>query len=140
MLDCECCQKHEFYRLIRGTDPMMGPCTSQIELSDDHRRLVLRLASTLRFSMSLDTKAVGAVIASLEEGRPCSVEVEHDDHGMRRLSVEPYEGRMSVYLAVPREDIRITFDRTSRAELIDSLEEGAARLQRADRRPGLSRW
>jgi hypothetical protein len=102
----------------------MGPCTSQLELSDDHRRLVLRLASTLKFSVSLDARAVSGVLASLEEARPCTVEVEHAEYG-----------RMSLYLALPREDIRVAFDRTSLVELIAYLEEGAAQLvQRADRK------
>jgi hypothetical protein len=135
MLDCDRCHRQRFYRLVRGRDPLMGPCTSQLELSDDHRRLVLRLASTLRFSVSLDARAVSGVLASLDEARPCTVEVGHAEYGPRRLSVEPYEGRMSLYLALPREDIRVAFDRTSLVELIAYLEEGVAQLvHRADRK------
>jgi hypothetical protein len=97
--------------------------------------MVLRLASTLKFSVSLDARAVSGVVESLDEARPCVVEVEHAEYGPRRLAVEPYEGRMSLYLALPREDIRVAFDRTSLVELIAHLEEGAAQLiPRADRK------
>jgi hypothetical protein len=67
------------------------------------------------------------------------VEVEHDDHGVRKLLVEPYQGRMSLYLALPREDIRVAFNRTSVVELIAYLEEAATLLQRADPKAGQQR-
>lgn len=134
MLDCGQCHSHRFYRLVRGNDPVMGLCTSQVELSDDHRRLVLRLASTLKFSVALDARAVDCLIAALDEARPCAVEAEHDEYGGRKLAVEPYQGRMSLYLALPREDIRVTFAQASRVALIGFLEEGARRLHRVARR------
>jgi hypothetical protein len=79
-----------FYRRVEGFLPNHGTCHSQIELSTDGEWLLLRLASTARFSLALRPSATRTLIHTLRTGDCAAVPATHEHHGSRTLRVAPH--------------------------------------------------
>ncbi|APU17701.1 MULTISPECIES: hypothetical protein [Actinoalloteichus] len=118
-----------FYRRVRGRDTVYGPCTNQVELSEDRRRLYLRLASTARFAVTLDWRGVFSLIEALETDTTLGVPCVHEEHGPIALLVEVYKRKMALSLTVEDSPITVVFDSRELAELVDHLRNGMRYLE-----------
>lgn len=79
-----------FYRRVEGFVAGRGTCHSQIELSADGTWLLLRLASTARFTIALTSSSARALIHALRMGGTAAIPATHQDHGNCVLRVEPH--------------------------------------------------
>ncbi|GDY33743.1 hypothetical protein [Gandjariella thermophila] len=79
-----------FYRRVEGFVPGGSTCHSQIELSGDGRWLLLRLASTVRFTVALSGSSARALLHALRTSGSAQIPVTHEDHGPRLLRVGPH--------------------------------------------------
>ncbi|AOS65851.1 hypothetical protein [Actinoalloteichus hymeniacidonis] len=118
-----------FYRRVRGRDTVYGPCTNQVELSENRTWLYLRLASTARFAVTLDWRGVFALIEALETDTALAVPCRHEEHGPISLQVEIYKRKMALSLTVEDSPITVVFDGRELAELVDHLRNGMRYLE-----------
>ncbi|MCP2332010.1 hypothetical protein G443_002280 [Actinoalloteichus cyanogriseus DSM 43889] len=118
-----------FYRRVTGSDIRSGPCTNQVELSEDRRGLFLRLASTARFSILLNRSGVTGLIDAVADTAgpaPSDVTGTHDLHGVMRMRVtRPADGRAVTLTLAPGDDeISVVFTSHQREELLGHLRGG----------------
>jgi hypothetical protein len=79
-----------FYRRVEGFVPGGSTCHSQIELAADGTWLLLRLASTARFTVALSGSSTRTLLHALRTGGTAGVPAAHERHGNRVLRVEPH--------------------------------------------------
>ncbi|GGM40075.1 hypothetical protein GCM10012275_08800 [Longimycelium tulufanense] len=128
-----------FYRQVEGMEPGTGACTTQIELSSDSRFLLIRLASTAKFTLALDRDSTLQLLTTLRTGQVCAVPGEHTQHGRRLLGARPPDSEresdraikartMELYLRLPDDEIHVAFAGPDLLDLITHLEDGYTRL------------
>ncbi len=120
-----------FYRRVTGSDIRSGPCTNQVELSEDRRGLFLRLASTARFSILLNRSGVTGLIDAVANtaaagATPGDVMGTHEHHGALRMRVTaPADGgAVTLTLAPGGDEISVVFSSREREELLGHLRGG----------------
>jgi hypothetical protein len=72
-----------------GALPDQQPCMSQFELDADGRRLWVRLASSPRFTVTIDADAVWMLTDTLAAGAGCAVPCLHPVRGRWLLNASP---------------------------------------------------
>ncbi|MBB5911060.1 hypothetical protein [Actinoalloteichus hymeniacidonis] len=118
-----------FYRRFYGQDVGRGPVTSQLELTEDRKWLILRPASVQQYACVLSVKHTTKLVNTILLGADCTLDCPGEMGGPRRLTLAVAEVRWNLTVTVAASDaITLAFSALELHHLVSHLDDGLAFL------------